>query len=511
MSAAPDSSRARHRIAFALLAALLFGSFALRFAAADNALWCDEVVSILHAARLKRAWDVFQLHHDNNHPLNTLALHLLPSAGGGSSRRIVSVIASCLTVLVAARVAWRHAQLLSGDRRRACWAAVAGAAATGLCYPLVLFGTEARGYGMAMLFAATAVLAILECEHASTPRAGASARTPEPPAPGWVPILGWNISACLALAAHLTAIFVLLAGGVWSVVFAWKRLESWGRRLGFLAAWNLLPAVATLGIYVVFASQIAIAGGPQWSYAAVLDELAGLATGLPYRRGLWFGVPILVACLAGGLAPHLRRNSNTRAAWPALAAFFGVGIVLAPTLVLAIQPPPYLHARYFLLPLSLLILLLPAGLPQRTTPVPLRGVLALIAMLAVAGNARELADLIRHGRGEYLRCLEAIDADARSRETPVVVGINSQFRIGSVTNFYLKQMGSLDRVRLVPIDQGVHDADWLIVDPTSPYFGAPAVASGALPGFERAHDCPAARGAGVPWRSFRRVTEAAAR
>jgi hypothetical protein len=506
MSAAIGSTRTRHRTSFALLVVLLVGSFVLRFAAADNALWCDEVVSILHAARLRRAWDVFRLHQDNNHPLNTLALRLLSSGGAGSSQRIVSVIASCLTVLVAARIAWRHTQLLGRDRARAGWAAVAGAAATGFCYPLVSFGTEARGYGMAMLFTATAALAILECEHASAPRADANGSTPRPPGPGWAPILCWNISACLAFAAHLTAIFVLLAGGVWSVLFVWKRLDTAGRRLGFLTAWNLLPAVAALGIYVVFASRIAIAGGPQWSYATVLDELAGLATGLPYRRGLWIGVPILVACLAGGLAPHLRRDSNGRAAWPALAAFFGVGIVLAPALVLVIQPPPYLHARYFLLPLSLLILLIPAALPESKAPAPLRGVVALLAMLAVAGNARELADLILHGRGEYLRCIDAIDADARSRKTPVVVGIHSQFRIGSVTNFYLKQMGSLDRVRLVPIDQGIRDADWLIVDPTSPYYGAPSVSSDGLPRFERAHDCPAARGAGVPWRSFRRVT-----
>lgn len=506
MSTATGSTHIRHRTSFALLVVLLAGSFVLRVAAADNALWCDEVVSILHAARLRRAWDVFRLHQDNNHPLNTLALRFLSSEGGGSSQRIVSVIASCIAVLAAARIAWRHAQLLGGDRARAGWAAVAGAAATGLCYPLVLFGTEARGYGMAMLFASTAVLAIIECEHASAPRTDANARTPRPPGPGWAPILCWNISACLALAAHLTAIFVLLAGGVWSVVFAWKRLDTSGRRLGFLAAWNLLPAIAALGIYALFASQIAIAGGPRWSYAAVLDELAGLATGLPQGQGLWIGVPLLITCLVRGLAPHLRRDSNAEAAWPALAAFFGVGIVLAPALVLVIQPPPYLHARYFLLPLSLGILLLPAGLPRRTTPAPLRSVLALLAMLAVVGNARELADLIRHGRGEYLRCLEAIDADARSRETPVVVGINSQFRIGSVAHFYLKQMGSLDRVRLVPIDQGVRDADWLIVDPTSPYYGAPAVSNDGLPRFERAHDCPAARGAGVPWRIFRRAT-----
>ncbi len=508
MSAAAGSTHTRHRTSFALLVVLLVGSFALRFSAANNALWCDEVVSILHAAGLRRAWDVFQLHQDNNHPLNTLALRFLSSGGGGLNQRIVSVIASCLAVLVAARIAWRHAQLLGGDRRRACWAAVAGAAATGLCYPIVLFGTEARGYGMAMLFSATAVLAIIECEHASAPRDGAETRVPRPPGPGWAAIICWNISACLALAAHLTAIFVLLAGGVWSVVFAWKRLDALGRRLGFLAAWNLLPAVAALGIYVVFASQIAIAGGPRWSYAAVLDELAGLATGLPYHQGLWIGVPVLIACLVRGLAPHLRRDSNTRAAWPALATFFGVGIVLAPAVLLVIQPPPYLHARYFLLPLSLLILLLPAALPQRTTPRLLRGVWVLLAMLAVAGNGRELVDLIRHGRGEYLRCLAAIDADARNRATPVVVGIGSQFRIGSVTAFYLKQMGSLDRVRLVPIDQGIHDADWLIVDPTSPLYGAPAVSSDGLPRFELAHDCPAARGAGVPWRSFRRATEA---
>lgn len=506
MSTASGSTRAGRRAVFALLAFVLFGSVALRLAAASNALWCDEVVSIRHAAGLGRAWDVFQLHHDNNHPLNTLALRFVSSGGGGLRQRIVSVIASCLTVLVAARIARRHAQLLGGDRDRASWAAVAGAAATGLCYPVVLFGTEARGYGMAMLFAALGLLAIIECEHAAAPRDGGGAQAPPPSGPGWVPIACWNLSAPLALTAHLTAIFVLLAGAVWSVVFAWKRLEPLRRRLGFLAAWNLLPAVATLGLYVVFASQIAIAGGPRWSYAAVLDELAGLATGLPRRLGLWIGVPVLIACLARGLAPLLRRGTNAATAWPALAAFFGVGMVLAPALMLVIRPPTYLHARYFLLPLSLLLLLLPVALPQRNAPRLLRGVFALLATLAVAGNALELADLIRHGRGQYLRCLAAIDADARKRETPVVVGIGSQFRIGSVAAFYLRQMGGLDRVRLVPIDQGIHDADWLIVDPSSPFYGAPVVSSDGFDRFEPAHDCPAARGAGVPWRSFRRAT-----
>jgi hypothetical protein len=235
----------------------------------------------------------------------------------------------------------------------------------------------------------------------------------------------------------------------------------------------------------------------------VLADLADLATGLPDRQGLWLAAPAVIACLARGLSAHARRGAA--GASLALAAFFGVGIAAAPALILALRPPSYLHARYFLLPLALLLLLLPAALPRRGSPALLRGACALAALLALAGNGAELADLARHGRGEYVRCLEPIAAEARARGTPVVVGVGSQFRIGSVTSFYLKRMGSLERVRLVPLEEGLRGADWLIVDPSSPLYLGSAPAREGLPRFELAQDCPAARGSGVPWRSFRRA------
>jgi hypothetical protein len=511
MSRGLGSTYAGRREPFGLLAALLVGSCAVRLAAANNALWCDEVVSIVHAAELRRAWDVLQLHHDNNHPLNTLVLRFVPSGGGALSQRIVSVVASCLTVFVAARVGWRHAELLGADRRRACWAAVTGAAAMGACYPIVLFGTEARGYGLAMFFAAAGLLTVVEFEHAAAPPRGARARKMGAASrAGWLAIVGWNLVVPLALTAHVTAISFLLAGGVWSIVFAREHFETTRQRLGFLAAWNLVPGLATVGFYLAFASQIEVAGGPRWSYASVLGELAGLATGVPHHLGLAIGVPALIACLLGGLAPHLGRGAGAseRPARTPLAAFFAVGVVLAPTTLLSIQPPAYLHGRYFLLPLSLLVLLLPAVLPGRNTPRQLRWGFCLLAGFALAGNGLELAELLRRGRGEYLPCLEEISTDAKTRETALVVGINSQFRIGSVARYYLGRTGSLTRIRLVPIDRRDQPFDWIIVDPSSLLYHAPEVSPGdGLHRFELARDCPAARGAGVPWRTFRRATQ----
>jgi len=122
-------------------AVLIVGAL-LRIAAACGDLWLDEIWSIDIARRAGSWAAVFAVHHDNNHLLNTIWLLF---AGGSSHAlwlRLPSLIAGTASIALAG--------IFVGRRSRA--GGLAAMILTAASYLLVLFGSEARGYGLAVYF-----------------------------------------------------------------------------------------------------------------------------------------------------------------------------------------------------------------------------------------------------------------------------------------------------------------------------------------------------------------------
>ena len=139
------SSRARPRLLAVAALALVLGA-ALRVACATGELWFDELWSLERAQRLERVLDVLLepvFQHDNNHWLNTLWLHWIGTDVSPLVQRLPACLASLLSLLVIGWIGWRR-DPLSG---------VLALLLAASSFLLVQYGTEARGYAGAVLFA----------------------------------------------------------------------------------------------------------------------------------------------------------------------------------------------------------------------------------------------------------------------------------------------------------------------------------------------------------------------
>src|SRR5215471_21470034 len=125
------------------------GSFAIgvvvRVFAAHNDLWFDEVWSLeLLRERGHSFVDVFtNIKESNNHHLCSLWMWFVGQNASSLVYRLPSVLASIGTIVLAALIGLRQSRLAG------CIAVIL----TSWSYLLIHFGTEARGYSVAIFFA----------------------------------------------------------------------------------------------------------------------------------------------------------------------------------------------------------------------------------------------------------------------------------------------------------------------------------------------------------------------
>ncbi|MEG3619736.1 hypothetical protein V5T82_14820 [Magnetovibrio sp. PR-2] len=152
-----DPFTAKH----ALLAVLIvLMGFALRLQSAGGDLWQDEIWSLNLAATMSAWHEAFwAVIHDNNHPLNTLYLYLAGPDREPWQYRLLSVVGGTLSIIAAG---WAVAR---GGPGRVLTAMLLAA----VLYPLVHFGSEARGYGLMVLFSFIAFGAVDRAEHETSP------------------------------------------------------------------------------------------------------------------------------------------------------------------------------------------------------------------------------------------------------------------------------------------------------------------------------------------------------
>src|SRR4029077_19307910 len=115
----------------------------LRVRGAMNDLWLDEIWSLDLVREIRSPIEVFtKIHHDNNHYLNSLFMYFTGQRGNWPGYRIPAVVAGCGTVILA----W-----LIGLRRNKS-AALFSMLIVAFSYVLVLYSSEARGYGSLIFF-----------------------------------------------------------------------------------------------------------------------------------------------------------------------------------------------------------------------------------------------------------------------------------------------------------------------------------------------------------------------
>jgi Dolichyl-phosphate-mannose-protein mannosyltransferase len=421
----PSRRELTNRALFWIAAGAVVLGGLLRVGAARGDLWLDEIWSLNLARVAPSALDViWGLHFDNNDYLNTLWMRLWGDDGSALVQRALSVVTGVGLVALGAALPLERGRLA---------AALTALLLAGSRF-LVHYGSEARGYGPALFFALAAYLAAERYFETRERR--------------WAAVFA--ASGALGLLSHLTFVFVLAGVGAW-VAADWLR----SRRASPVDLALLALPVALLGfLWVVDIRLLAVGGAPHYDPTAVLPDLAGATLGLPEGGLRWLGLGF--AAVAGYELYERARARDLR------AVFFAAAL-LAPVPYLLLLRPEYVYPRHFAVLVPLFLYLVGSGLARiaRLGRVGLAGALVALGVFA-AGNAVQLAALLRDGRGHYREAVELILAN--SPPGPITIGSLHDFRNRTVLEDQARRLGVRDRIVYVEAARiGEQPPRWLVM------------------------------------------------
>lgn len=418
--------QAQSRLAAAVLILL---SAALILAAARGDLWLDEIWSLGIAQAAQSPADIFlTLHHDNNHPLNTLFLYFLGQQDSLYPYRLLAVLSGIGSLLLLGAIARKE----WGTLEALCVLVLAGAS-----YPLLLYFSEARGYAPAIFFG-LASYAVLRHDPGSW---------------HWGKVVLFYSTSVLGILSHasfaiLTAAFVLQ-----SMAQEVRAGAPPARAAARIVAQHAPPILFFGGWYVFFLRDMVIGGGPVYGTWTVIGQASALLLGLPdqpVQRALATGLVFLLLVLG---TVSLRRRGDAQ--W----AFFPAVLVVAPAALLLFARPVYLYFRYFLIsfPFFLLLLSYLTCEAYRRLPRPWRWLPAAWVAVLVLGQAPRDYLLLTLQRGSYSAALEYIAKT--SPEETVLLGSDDDFGNLMVFHFYAPRIDGGGRLLYV------QRPDWLKASP----------------------------------------------
>src|SRR5262245_45654028 len=237
------------------------GSFAIgvvvRLFAAHNDLWFDEIWSLqLLRERVHSIADVFtNIKDSNNHHLCSLWMWFVGQNASSLVYRLPSVLASIGTIVLAGLIGLRQSRL------EGCIEVIL----TSWSYLLIHFGTEARGYSLAIFFALLAWYSLQQFEKRRS-------RT-------WI-IAFWS-AVVLGFLAHLE-FAICFAGLVAWALWRFVRYRSkWRQAVLDLFALFTVPIVLLLGFYFVSIRGMEVGAGPDYQVMPLLVKTASYMVGGP--------------------------------------------------------------------------------------------------------------------------------------------------------------------------------------------------------------------------------------
>jgi hypothetical protein len=226
------------------------------------------------------------------------------------------------------------------------------------------------------------------------------------------------------------------------VWWAADAVNGWRTRRPDLIATALfaMPVLATIVLWWIDLRTMRIGGCSSWQPV--------------FEVRLWlrsvFGVPAAGFAELAAAGAVLVAASELKAIWREdlpRALFFGVATFVAPPAVLLGNPECFV-GRYLFVSTPFLLMLFASRLSRcNDAGGTWRAVAAAVALVYVGGNAAELQDLIRVGRGRYGAAISFI---ATSDDARVVnVAGDHDFRDGLVFRYHAHHIGASPRVRYI--------------------------------------------------------------
>lgn len=397
----------RWATSFAILLIVVVG-LALRLLGARGDLWLDEIWSLALLKPLTSIDQIFwRVNHDNNHFLNSIYLYLVGPDASPPIQRGLSVAFGVATIVAAAMTA----------ATRGRWTMIATCLLFAVSYPMVHYGSEARGYAGLALFT---LLCVMFLERRLDDRRSE---------------IAFAVVVLLGFLSHLImaeAVAVLVAWAAWLI---WRRTGNLGfvnAEVGRIFAAPLL-AVAPLAACVLLGSQLfgfRLGGSSPFSLQGFAQGYGGMIRylfGLPSWIGDW--VCIIGACSLVCVGAGVWRDRR--------ASLYIVGIVGLPLLMAAAHLPNLQFPRYFLVSGTLLLLWAGEMLGRGFDSAGAYRLLATGALAAILiGSASSLLQFYEFGRGTYSTMVEQM-----TRSGDATYATNHDFRTGMVVNYFAERLG----------------------------------------------------------------------
>lgn len=379
---------------------------ALRLASAFGDLAIDEIWTWWVVRQsVHSMFDIFTLRHDNNHLLNTIVIYILGPAAPDILYRLPAACASCFSVIVAGWIA----------RRRGGWTSVLTTSClVGGSYLFILYGSEARGYSYAVLFAYLSWLFLLRTDERGR----------------WEDAAGFSLCACFGFLGHLTFIYCFAGFIVWAFL-RWPQRRSWMVPLAFIS-----PTLLAACLYLYFIRGMAIGGGPETTLTSALISTLSLMVGGPlYDDGALVAAVVSVILCSAGIV-HLWSTDRR------LACSYLTTTIAAPAAVLLMTGHQLIYPRYFLVSIAFGLLVLGDLTAHwwRTSRMLGRSGLVCLFGLFLLCNANWVLALLNHGRGDYSNAMRWMAN--RSEQLPSSVSSDHDFRNGLIFAYYSDRLWS---------------------------------------------------------------------
>jgi len=446
--------------------------------AARGELWFDEILSFQWARSAGSPLDLITLYrHDNNHPVNSLWIMALGDGWPPLFYRGLSVLAGLASLVLLHRMARSLCP-------RAAWLPVALGATS---FPLVLYFSEARGYGVAVACALAAFSIVWQTRRAWTV----------------LSLVAFWTLCVLGFLSHGSFLMVLMSLGLWILVADFRASRRPIHALLVAGVWVGPPALAGAWFLAYFLRPMLVAGGPEYTLARVLGEFFGYGIGLPVSGPL---LPVTFVVAAIALVAGLALTAKTD---PALGVFFGMVMLCAPVLSLVAGRGEFIYFRYFLVCLPFLYLLLGVIFDRLIGRFGATGRAWAGAAFAafLIGQSQPIAGLLMHGRGEYAPALMAIHASPVADKT---ISSDQDLRVGIVVEYYRKSVPSLRGLRYQPEwERSSKAPTWVIRHSQGPITAPPKESVTMLEGNYRIqgeHVCGPV--SGTHWRVYLREEDA---
>ncbi len=459
-----------------LFGVILIAAAVSRVLAALGDLWFDEVWTWLLVRDLDSPLDVFVLQHDNNHYLNSLYFYFLGEAKSMISYRIPSLVTGMGSVILASWIALERGRV----------AALVTAFLFGSSFLLILYSSEARGYGSATLFALASFAAA---------RSHLESRS-------WPSLLLFWLCSILGFLSHLSMALVYGAIGLWSMA-GFQRSEGLGLHwLQSLLRMHLVPITFVAWLYWLDISRIEVLPGNPENFMGILAQVLAHAARLPpYVAGETVMGALALAMILWTIVRLFRRKDLE---WVFYAGVLVSGPLIYGASLFFFDNLPYV-IRYYLVCYIFFLLAIAYALADWIHAGGWgRAAASVILVVIFVGNTHLTLDLLEKGRGGYHQALQEI-AD-HSSQPIVTISSDEDLQNGLLIAFHSRRLPKGERVIYIPQwNRSQGTPDWYITHSYDRYHRPPATLRRQGHDFDLVASYPAGPYSGWPWFVYKRT------